>query len=390
MAQYLLKRVGLALLTLVLLSLLIFFAGQVLPGDPGRAILGPFAAQSAVKALDRSLGIDRPLLTQYWSWATGLAHGDLGTSYQFRGPVSSFLGPALARSLQLAVVAFVLVVPLSIIGGVVAALNRGRAVDRSISVVGLSLSTVPEFVSGIVLIVVFAIGLKVLPVTASAPPGASPLTVLKYLILPAIPLVLVLFGYIARMARAGTLEALESDYVRTATLKGLPRSVVIRRHVLRNSLLPTITVIATQTGYLIGGLVVVERLFNYPGLGRLIFTAATDKDFPMLEAGVLVIGVVYLAATLIADVLYTVLNPRIRLQRAELCQAMSLSTELPPRPQRQLRLSTPPRFATRGPSACFRPLPAPRRVVRSTTLRRASAGSAFASSSDRQLLSSAR
>jgi peptide/nickel transport system permease protein len=318
LAQYLLKRVGLALLTLVLLSLLIFFAGQVLPGDPGRAILGPFAAQSAVKALDRSLGVDRPLLTQYWSWATGVAHGDLGTSYQFQAPVSSFLGPALVRSLKLAALAFVLVVPLSIIGGVVAALNRGRAADRTISVVGLSLSTVPEFVSGIVLIVVFAIGLKVLPVTASAPPGASPLTTLRYLILPAIPLVLVLFGYIARMARAGTLEALDSDYVRTATLKGLPRSVVIRRHVLRNSLLPTITVIATQTGYLIGGLVVVERLFNYPGLGRLIFTAATDKDFPMLEAGVLVIGIVYLAATLIADVLYTVLNPRIRLQRAEL------------------------------------------------------------------------
>jgi len=318
LAQYLLKRVGLALLTLVLLSLLIFFAGQVLPGDPGRAILGPFAAQSAVKALDRSLGVDRPLLTQYWSWATGVAHGDLGTSYQFQAPVSSFLGPALVRSLKLAALAFVLVVPLSIIGGVVAALNRGRAADRTISVVGLSLSTVPEFVSGIVLIVVFAIGLKVLPVTASAPAGASPLTTLRYLILPAIPLVLVLFGYIARMARAGTLEALDSDYVRTATLKGLPRSVVIRRHVLRNSLLPTITVIATQTGYLIGGLVVVERLFNYPGLGRLIFTAATDKDFPMLEAGVLVIGIVYLAATLIADVLYTVLNPRIRLQRAEL------------------------------------------------------------------------
>jgi peptide/nickel transport system permease protein len=205
----------------------------------------------------------------------------------------------------------------SILGGVVAALNRGRATDRIISVAGLSLSTVPEFVSGVVLIVVFAIGLKVLPVTASAPQGSSVLTQIKYLILPAIPLVLILFGYIARMARAGTIEALDSDYVRTATLKGLPRSVVIRRHVLRNSLLPTITVIATQTGYLIGGLVVVETLFNYPGIGRLIFTAATDKDFPMLEAGVLAIGIVYLLATLVADVLYTLLNPRIRLVRAE-------------------------------------------------------------------------
>jgi len=317
MMSYVLRRVGLALLTLFLLSIIIFFAGEVLPGNPGRAILGPFAAESAVKALDQQLGVNRPILTQYWTWLTGILHGDLGTSYQFRAPVSTFLWPALGRSLKLAAVAFVIVVPVSIVGGVLAALYRGRLVDRSISVAGLSLSTVPEFVSGIVLIVVFAIGLKWLPVSANAPAGSSPLTQLRYLILPAIALVLILFGYIARMARAGTIEALDSDYVRTATLKGLPRSVVIRRHVLRNSLLPTITVIATQTGYLIGGLVVVETLFNYPGLGRLIFTAVTDKDFPMLEAGVLVIGVVYLLATLVADILYTVLNPRIRLQGAE-------------------------------------------------------------------------
>jgi len=314
---YLLKRLGLMLLTLVLLSLIIFFAGQVLPGDPGRAILGPFAANSAVQSLDHSLGVDRPLLVQYWTWVTGILHGDLGTSYQYRAPVSSFLFPALGRSLKLAAVAFVIVVPLSIVAGVVAALNRGRPTDRIISVTGLSLSTVPEFVSGVVLIVVLGIGLKVLPVTASAPAGSSIPIQIKYLILPAIPLVLILFGYIMRMARAGTIESLDSDYVRTATLKGLPRQVVIRRHVLRNSLLPTITVIATQTGYLIGGLVIVETLFNYPGIGRLIVTAAADKDFPMLEAGVLAIGIVYLVATFIADLLYTVLNPRIRLQRAE-------------------------------------------------------------------------
>jgi peptide/nickel transport system permease protein len=317
MALYLLKRLGLALLTLVLLSLIIFFATQVLPGNPGRAILGPFASESAVNALNHTLGVDRPLLSQYWSWVSGVVHGDMGTSYQFRLPVSTFLWPALGRSLKLAAVAFVIVVPLAILGGVVAALYRGRAADRGISVAGLSLSTIPEFVSGIVLIVVFGIALKVLPVTASAPAGSAFPTQLRYLILPAIPLVLILFGYIARMARAGTIEALDSDYVRTATLKGLPRSVVIRRHVLRNSLLPTITVIATQTGYLIGGLLVVETLFNYPGLGRLTVTAATDKDFPMLAAGILVIGIVYLVATLIADVLYTVLNPRLRLQRAE-------------------------------------------------------------------------
>jgi len=315
--QYVLKRLGLALLTLVLLSLIIFFAGSVLPGNPGRATLGPFASEHAVQAFNQTLGVNRPLIAQYWSWATGILHGDLGTSYQYRAPVSTFLFPALGRSLKLAALAFVIVVPLSILAGVLAALYRGRAIDRSISVTSLSLTSIPEFVSGIVLIVIFAIGLKWLPVTATPPPGTSPLGQLHYLILPAIPLVFVLFGYIARMARAGTIEALDSDYVRTAVLKGLPNSVVIRRHVLRNSLLPTITVIATQCGYLIGGLVIVETLFNYPGLGRLIFTAATNKDFPMLEAGVLVIGIVYLGATLIADVLYTVLNPRIRFQGAE-------------------------------------------------------------------------
>jgi peptide/nickel transport system permease protein len=252
------------------------------------------------------------LLTQYWSWITGLLHGDMGISYEFRSPVAPFVGAALVNSVKLAALAFIIVVPLSITGGVVAALRVGRATDRAISVTGLSAATLPEFVSGIVLIVIFAVELKWLPVSASAGAGASALSQLDHLILPAIPLVLVLFGYIARMARAGTIEALDSDYARTATLKGLKRSVVIRRHILRNSLLPTITVIATQTGYLVGGLVVVETLFNYQGIGKLIFTAATAKDFPMLEAGVLTIGVVYMVATLIADVLYTVLNPRLR------------------------------------------------------------------------------
>ncbi len=317
MASYLLKRVGLALLTLVLLSVIVFLAGRVLPGNPGRAVLGHTASAQAVAAFNHKLGLDRPLAVQYWSWVTGLLQGNLGTSYQYQAPVGQFLWPAALKSLKLAAVAFVIVVPLSILGGVVAALRRGRAVDRVISTTGLSLSTVPEFVSGIVLIVIFAIELKVLPPTANPPPGSGFGTQLRYLILPAFPLVFILFGYIARMARAGTVEALESDYVRTATLKGLPGRTVVLRHVLRNSLLPTITVIATQTGYLIGGLVVTETLFNYPGMGRLIFNAAQNKDFPMLEAGVLMIGVVYLVATLVADVAYTVLNPRLRLQGAE-------------------------------------------------------------------------
>jgi peptide/nickel transport system permease protein len=296
-----------------ILSLIVFFAGQILPGDPGRAILGPFAAKSAVQVLDHTFGVDRPLLTRYVSWLGGILHGDFGTSYTFRTAVEPFVRAALINSVKLAALAFVVVVPLGIIGGVIAALYEGRAVDRIISVTGLSLATVPEFVSGIVLIVIFGVTLKVLPVTASAGAGAGDLTQFQHLILPTIPLVFVLFGYIARMARAGTIEALNSDYARTATLKGLPRTTMIRRHILRNSLLPTITVIATQTGYLIGGLVVVEELFNYQGIGLLIFKAAQAKDFTMLEAGVLTIGVVYVLATLAADLLLIALNPRLRI-----------------------------------------------------------------------------
>jgi peptide/nickel transport system permease protein len=312
MATFLLRRLGLMVLTLIILSLIVFLAGQVLPGDPGRAILGPFAAQSAVHSLDQQLGVNRPLIVRYLSWIGGAVHGDLGESYSYQSPVAPFIGAALLNSVKLAALAFVIVVPLGIAGGVIAALYAGRPVDRIISVTGLSLATVPEFVSGIVVIVVFAVGLKWLPVTASAGVGASVGSQLDHLILPAIPLVFVLFGYIARMARAGTIEALNADYTRTAILKGLPRVTVIRRHVLRNSLLPTITVIATQTGYLIGGLVVVEDLFNYQGIGHLIFKAAQGKDFPMLEAGILVIGVVYVVATLAADLLLIALNPRLR------------------------------------------------------------------------------
>ena len=312
MTRYLLRRAGLAIVTLWILSLIVFFAGQILPGDPARAILGPLAAPSAVRALDHQLGVDRPLVTQYLGWLGGLLHGNMGTSYAYQSPVEPFIRAALINSAKLAALALVVIVPLGILGGVIAALNYGGAVDRVISLTGSSAATVPEFVSGIVVIVIFGVALKVLPVTAAAGVGASFFTQLRYLILPAVPLVLVLFGYIARMARAGTIEALESDYARTATLKGLKRGVVIRRHVLRNSLLPTITVIATQTGYLIGGLVIVETLFNYQGIGKLIFSAATAKDFPMLEAGVLTIGVVYMVATLAADLLTLALNPRLR------------------------------------------------------------------------------
>jgi peptide/nickel transport system permease protein len=295
----------------------IFLAAQVLPGDVGRRILGPFADQASVDALNERLGTDRPLVVQYWDWISSFVTGDLGESARTQQPVSEILGDALVASGKLALLAFVIVVPLAILGGVVAAMNEGSFRDRLISVGGLSATAIPEFVWAVLLILVFALGLGIFPTTAQFPGGSGIFTQLKYLLLPALCLVCVLFGYIARMARAGTVEALEADYTRTATLKGLPQRTVIRRHVLRNSLLPTIAVVATQAGYLIGGLVIIELIFNYQGIGQAMYRAATQKDIPVLQSGVLLIGLVYLVATLIADILYSVLNPRVRLEAAE-------------------------------------------------------------------------
>lgn len=313
MAKFILRRIGLALITLVLLSILVFIGTQLLPGDVGRRILGPFATQDAVDALNARLGTDRSILVQYWDWITSAITGDLGFSISFSRPVTELLGRALGNSAKLAALAFIIVVPLSLLGGIVAALKRGTFIDRLITVGGLSATVIPEFVSGIVLIIIFAVVLGWLPGTATAPPGSGFLTQLKHLILPAIPLVLVLFGYIARITRAGVIEALEADYTRTAILKGLPRATVIRREVLRNALLPTIAVIASQVGYLIGGLVIVEVLFSYQGVGQLLFKAAQNADFPLLAGGVLVVGVAFQVSMLLADLAYSWLNPRIRL-----------------------------------------------------------------------------
>jgi peptide/nickel transport system permease protein len=317
MVVFLARRLVLAVVTLWLLSVIVFVGAQVLPGNPGRAILGPFADDAAVEQLNQELNYDQPVLTRYWDWFSGFLQGDMGTSYIYDAPVSEFVGDALVNSLQLAVFALILVIPISILGGVLAALRVGRLVDRAITVTGLSLAVVPEFVTGIVLILVFGIWLDLLPVTAAAPAGVGFFEGLRYLLLPALALTAVLFGYIARMARAGTVVSLDSDYARTAVLKGLPWRTVLSRHVLRNSLLPTITVIAVQAGFMMGGLVVIERLFNYQGMGLLIFNAATRKDFPMLQSAILVVGIIFILTTLVADLLTSLLNPRIRVAGAE-------------------------------------------------------------------------
>ncbi|MGH3064968.1 MAG: ABC transporter permease [Gaiellaceae bacterium] len=317
MTRFLLKRIGLALITLFLLSAIVFAISTVLPGNVGRAVLGPFATQESVDALNEQLGTERPVFEQYVDWAGGLLRGDLGTSLTKQVPAWDVLRPALVNSFKLALVAFLICIPISLLGGIVAGLRYGRPADRGITIAGISFAAMPEFVTGIVLILIFGIWLGWLPATAQAEEGASVPTQVKYLLLPALTLTLVLFGYIARITRAGMIDALDSDYARTAFLKGLPSSVVVRKHVLRNALLPTIAVVAVQIGYLVGGLVAVELLFNYQGIGLLVLEAARQKDLPLLTAGVLVIGIVYLVVTLVADILYAVLNPRIRFGAAE-------------------------------------------------------------------------
>nr|WP_157025784.1 ABC transporter permease [Paraburkholderia heleia] len=315
-ARFLGRRAAWAIFTLWLLSVLVFAGGQLLPGDIGRAVLGPLADARAVAALNHELGADRPVLDQYVSWITHALRGDFGMSWSYKEPVAPFVGSALLQSARLGLLAFVVVVPLGIAGGVWAALHEGRLIDRAISTGGLCASAVPEFVSSIVLILIFGVWLRWLPIEATAeataPGGAGVLEQLRHLVLPVLPLVLVFFGYLARIARAGTITALDADYTRTAILKGLPSHVVIVRHVLRNALLPSVTVAATQLGYLIGGLVVVESLFRYPGVGSLIFNAAKAKDFPLLEAAVLAVGAVYTLANLAADALHAFLDPRLR------------------------------------------------------------------------------
>jgi len=314
MLRYVAHRLALGLVSLLLLSMMIYAAAQVLPGNPGRLVLGREAPPSAVANFNHELGIDRPLPVRYLDWLNHAVRGDFGANYSDGRPVTDDLVPALKRSMLLAAFAFLLCIPFSILAGVIAALRRGRPTDRIITVTGLSLAVIPEFVLGAILVTLLGPAfLDVFPGIAGTLDGASVWTKLDSLFLPALSLALVLFGYIARMARAGTMEALDADFTRTATLKGLRRRDIMRRHVLRNGLLPTIAVISTQVGYLFGGIVAIEKLFGYPGIGFLTLNAAQIKNFPMLLACVLVLGVVYFVATLTGDLLMAALNPRIRL-----------------------------------------------------------------------------
>ncbi len=314
MVVYLLKRIALALVTLVLVSFIVFVASEILPGNVGRTILGPFATNAQVHALDVKLGLVHPVLDRYWLWISGFVRGRWGTSYTLQVPVFGLVMGHFGNSLILGAFALILIVPISVAFGVLAALHHDRPLDRAISVTGMSMLALPEFVTGVVVLVLFSILVHWFPVSSSVP-TFSLVSIFRNLLLPALPEMVLIFGYVSRMARAGTVESLNSGYARTAVLKGLPRHRVLFRHILRNSLLPTITVVAVQAGYLVGGLIVVETIFNYPGIGNLIYTSATNHDQPVLQAAVFLVALVYTAMNLVADLLYAFLNPRVRLDR---------------------------------------------------------------------------
>ena len=307
------RRLLLMIPTLILASMLIFALAEVLPGDVGRSILGPYATEEQVQLLNEKLGADRPLVVRYVAWAGGFVTGDWGESALLEVPVRPLVLEAFWNSLLLAGFALVVIVPISVALGVFAGLRRDSALDRTITVSSLSMTVIPEFVSGVVLLYIFAVWLKWLPVTAMPPEGSPFYERLYYLILPAIPLMFLELGYIARMARVGTVQVLSMPYIRTAVLKGVPRHRVIFGHVLRNAMVPTVTVIGSQVGWLIGGLVVIEVLFVYPGIGKLMVDAALSNDVPMLEASVLLVAIVYMLANLVADIVVAFLNPRIRM-----------------------------------------------------------------------------
>jgi peptide/nickel transport system permease protein len=312
MLRFMLRRLALLVLTLFVSSLIIFIVLNHNPRGVAVSILGQFATDDDIQTVMTQLGLDRPAPERYWVWMSGFVTGDWGESYTMRVPVGELIWQRLGNSMVLASFAFAIIVPFSVVMGVIAGTYENRFADRLISIVGLSAIALPEFVSGVFLIVIFGLWLDWLPASAAIAPDASPFESLKVLILPCLTLMLVDFAYIARMTRATTAQTLGSNYVRTAVLKGLPLRSVLFGHVVRNALLPVITVVASQIGWLLGGLVIVETLFGYPGIGSLWLHAAMTHDLPLLEALSLIMAAIYALSNLGADLLYAYLNPRIR------------------------------------------------------------------------------
>jgi peptide/nickel transport system permease protein len=314
MAQYILRRLILLAITLVITSGIVFALTQFLPGDVARLILGRAASPESIAQFNAEFGLDQPISEQYGRWLMDFVRGDWGRSFSAGNAlVRPLVLERLGNSLILAVLTLVISIPIAIFLGVLTALYANTWIDSIVSILTLSVVGLPEFVTGIVLVNVFALGLGWFEATSLIKPNYSLLEWLRVLTLPAITASFVLIGYITRLTRAGMLEELGKAYVRTALLKGLPRRDIIVRHVLRNALLPTITVIAISIGWLIGGIVVIENVYNYPGIGSELIRAVEQKNLPILQAITMIIVFIFAFSNLVADLLYAWLNPRIRL-----------------------------------------------------------------------------
>lgn len=300
-------------MTLVAVSVIIFWATVALPGDSASAILEREAADPTIAGpLRERLGLNRPLHEQYVDWFSGALHGSFGESYALGQPVTRILRPTLRNSLTLAGITIIIVVPLSLLLGTIAAARAGSLVDRTISAPTLFLISLPEFVVAAVLIVIFAGWLGVLPPVALLGPGEAPLESPTKLVLPVLTLVVGMLGQTTRMVRASVIEVLEQEYVQMARLKGVPNRRLLRLHVLRNALVPSVQLFALYLAALIGGLVITETIFNYPGVGSLLVSSIRLQDTPMIQACAFVVATAYISMNIIADVTMRLLTPKLR------------------------------------------------------------------------------
>lgn len=311
---WLARRLGLAILTLWLVSVLVFFATAAL-GDPIRAILGKDyeASPSRVATLEDQLNLDQPLVQRYFDWLGGLFTGDLGTSLSNQLPVSELIGDRVVNTAVLVVVSALVMIPVAFGIAMISANARGKRLDQVIQVVLLGLAGLPEFVTGILLVALFSTTvLHVLPAVTISAGGEGPWQNPGSMVLPVLTLVLAVSPYVARIVRSTLLEVLDSDYVELARLKGIPEGVVMRRHALRNAIVPGIQVVALQLAWLAGGIVVVEYLFSYPGIGASLVDSVRNNDIPMVQALSMIMAGVYVGVNLVADVLSILFTPRAR------------------------------------------------------------------------------
>lgn len=312
MLGFVIRRLLLGLLVLFLVSVVVFIATQAL-GDPARAILGRDATPASLAALREQLNLDQSVVGQYLQWLSGLLHSDFGTSLAAQQPVSELLGPRLVNSGVLVLASALISVPLSIVIGSYAALRREKTFDNVSSNSMLLLASIPEFVVAVLLVILFSTTVfTLLPAISPVPPGHRPWEYPNALVLPVTALVLGVAPYVARIMRASMIEVLESDYIEMARLKGLPERVVLFRHALPNAIGPVFQVIAISLAYLTGGVVVIEYVFNYPGIGSALQDAVVNHDIPVVQALAMLIAGVYVGLNLLADVATILVTPRLR------------------------------------------------------------------------------